>query len=343
MPHSAHTSRFVASCFLFLAAGSLHATSFATPPRADTPLAERVFGPVPLLGSSGRTLTTTSENSTATLNATYRLGSEWGKRPVTEDSLASELPAFQRAALATARAGGATSFYLGTFAGKHVMATNHHVFPSASRCESGVIRFPLLDLAFRCNAFLGTWSEIDLSLFVIDVSKESEARALAEVGANFDFSSPLRKGQELLTVGFGLANNPLRQLVGNSDSDCKVFSPDNEFRFMADPDQLNPGTYSAWSFANGCDVSHGDSGSAMVDRETGRPVGIIWTGRIPKAPAVQSSEYLDSLLNSQGPEVWEELSYGVPAAKIKTTLESALASPSTPETTKEILADLLAD
>jgi hypothetical protein len=308
-------------------------------------LSEAAFGPVPLLGKVGRTLdaSDTAGPREATLNNTYRLGSEWGKRPVTKSSLREATPAFRRAALATARAGGATSFYLGRFADKHVMATNHHVFPTAGRCQSGSIRFPLLGKDFRCSEFLGTWTNIDLSLFVIDVQKASDAGALEEVGANFDFSSPLRKGQPLVTVGFGVADNPLRQLVGNDDSDCKVFSPDDTFRLMADPDRLNPGTYEAWSFANGCDVSHGDSGSAMVDRDTGLPVGLIWTGRIPKAASVQDSLFLDELIDKQSSEVWEELSYGVPAAKIKSELLDTIAAPGTQPSVRVVLEALVAE
>lgn len=312
---------------------------------ADAPLAERAFAPVPLLGKPDRTLGAGASDAAreATLNAQYRLGSEWGKKPVTMASLAGETPEFRRAALATARAGGATSFYLGEFAGAHVMATNHHVFPQASRCLSGSIRFPLLDKSFRCEKFLGSWDSVDLAIFVIAVGRADDAKALAEVGANFDFASPLRKGQELLTVGFGVADNPLRALVGNKDSDCKVFSPDDSFRFMADPDRFNPGPYKSWSFANGCDVSHGDSGSAMVDRATGRPVGIIWTGRIPKDAKVQNSAFLADLIDNQGKEVWEELSYAVPAAKIKEKLEEVVADRATDARTREILEAVLAD
>jgi hypothetical protein len=295
----------------------------------------------PLLG--GRPASSARPGQEATLNETYRLGSEWGKRPVSNSSLAGESPAFRRAALATARAGGATSFYLGTFGGEHIMATNHHVFPSAARCLGSDIRFPLLGLSFKCQEFLGTWDSIDLSLFVIKVDSESDAKALAAVGANFDFASPLKKGQPLLTLGFGVADNPTRALVGNKDSDCKVFSEGDTFRLMSDPDRLNPGTYDAWSFANGCDVSHGDSGSALVDRATGKPIGIIWTGRIPKAKSVQSTAFLDALIASQGVEIWEELSYGVPAAKMKERLELALNEPATPARTRGILESLLAD
>src|SRR5688500_3227633 len=64
----------------------------------------------------------------------YRIGDEWGKAPVTDKQLSEETAVFRRAAMATARAGGGTSFYLGKFAGFHVMATNHHVFPAAWNC-----------------------------------------------------------------------------------------------------------------------------------------------------------------------------------------------------------------
>jgi len=258
-------------------------------------------------------------------------------------NLETETPAFRRAALATARAGGATSFYLGTFAGAHVMATNHHVFPSARQCLGSQIRFPLLGKDFRCKTFLGTWDSVDLALFVIEVGARADAEALAKIGANFDFESKLSKGQELMTMGFGVADNASRTLVGNRDSDCKVFSEDDAFRFMDDPDRLNPGTYKAWSFSNGCDVSHGDSGSAMVDRATGKPIGIIWTGRIPKAKSVQSSTFLDTLIESQGPEIWEELSYGVPAAKIKERLLKAIADARTPSASRVILEAVLSE
>jgi hypothetical protein len=130
-------------------------------------------------------------------------------------------------------------------------------------------------------------------------------------------------------------------MVANGDSDCKVFSPTQDFRLMPDPDALNPGTYDAWSFANGCDVSHGDSGSAMVDRKTGRPVGLIWTGKIPKSPQVQSSRYLAELAAGQSEEIWTELSYAVPASKIKEVLLSALSEGSVSPEDSALLAKVV--
>ena len=258
-------------------------------------------------------------------SADYQIGSEWGKRPVRAADLEKANPEFRRAALATARVGGATGFYLGKFNGRHVMATNHHVLENQYQCIGTTIIFPMLDMRGRCTEFFGSWTDIDLALFVITIDAKDEAK-LAPVGANFAFHKDVYAGQALMTLGFGVAENPARQLMANQDSDCKVFSDARDYHFMADPDALNPGTYSAWSFANGCDVSHGDSGSAMVDRATGEVVGIIWTGKIPKSAKIQDSNYLRQLLESRGGEIWTELSYAVPAVKMSEFLDNLVRS-----------------
>ena len=99
----------------------------------------------------------------------------------------------------------------------------------------------------------------------------------------------------------------------------------DDFTLMGDPDELNPGNYRAWSFAHTCDAGHGDSGSAYVDRSTGRMIGLLWTGRVPKKAEMRSSVYLEQLMNQQGPEVWTQLNYGVPAAKIAEKMRELLA------------------
>jgi hypothetical protein len=270
-------------------------------------------------------------------NDTYQMGSEWGKKPVTQDVLTQKYPAFVRASKAAARAGGGTGFYLGTFAGYHVMATNHHVFPMASSCLGSEIRFPLLGVNGRCETFFGTWTDVDLALFAVKVDSTESLQKMESVAKNFDFRSSLKAGQDLVTVGFGVARNRSRAPVANDDHDCRVISKDNSFVFMADPDDINPGPYKAWSFAHGCDVSHGDSGSAMVDRATGNVVGILWTGRIPKQARVQDSFYLDTLVGTDHEDVWEQLSYAVPAQKIAEFFSALLEKPETPADTRAVL------
>jgi hypothetical protein len=268
----------------------------------------------------------------------YRLGDEWGKRPVTQADLANATPAFRRAALAAVGVGGATGFYLGKFNGAHVVATNHHVMPSDS-CRMRTARFRLLGVNAPCESFLGTWSEIDLTLFTIRVSAADEQKILPVAGP-FRLHHDIAAGQKLLTIGFGTAGNPTGQLMGTQDSDCYAFSPTGEYRLMADPDRLNPGSYRAWSFSIGCDCSHGDSGSAIVDRESGEVVGIIWTGSIPKAAEAQSSATLSRIFREKQEGMWTQLTYAVPARKIGDVLrrhaESAL-----PERTRAVLLEML--
>jgi hypothetical protein len=270
-----------------------------------------------------------------------QLGDTWGKRAVTTANVGAESAPFQRAARATAHVNTATGFYLGSFAGFHVMATNHHVMPSVDDCAGTDVSFPLLGVTGTCTTAFGSWTDIDLALFAIDLS-DADAATLAPVAQNFAFHDPLVAGQPLVTLGFGRANNPGRDLMGNDDADCRVISRTGDYRFMGDPDQLNPGDYDAWSFAHACDVSHGDSGSAMVDRATGKVVGILWTGAFPKVPEAQKSSFLDGLVGTDQPQVWSELSYSVPAPKIGEFLAGVAAGADTDAATKDMLTALLA-
>ena len=129
---------------------------------------------------------------------------------------------------------------------------------------------------------------------------QSDDSLLSQYANPFAFDVSLYRGQELMTVGFGTANNRNRVMVANYDDDCRVFSGEDEFRFMPDPDALNTGSYYAWSFANGCD--NGDFGQAKFGPK--------------KSDRVQNSDFLKTLLDQPTEDVWSELSYAVPAAKI---------------------------
>ncbi len=254
------------------------------------------------------------------LDDTYRIGDEWGKKRVEEEDL-NRSPQLRMIATATGMLNGATSFYIGDYEGYHVVASNNHVCPTS--CLGKSVRFPILNFSAKVIKFFGTWTDIDMSLMAIELTDE-QAAALKPFARPFDFNRAIETGEELITVGFGRGDNPNGYLVANEDSDCKVFSGKDEFRFMRDPDELNPGRYEVWSFANGCDVSHGDSGSAMVDRQSGNVIGIVWTGRIPKSEKVQHSDYLDNMLATHSEEIWKELTYAVPAAKIREFLRVVL-------------------
>lgn len=271
----------------------------------------------------------------------YRLGDEWGKKRVTHQSLASESAAFKRAASATARLPiGGTGFYLGKFNGVHVLATNHHVCPSARQCEGDKASFRVLNKSYTMTKLFISEPNIDLALLALDVPPSDEA-SLKAVAKNFAFKKSIKKGQELITVGFGIGGNPLNYMMANKDSDCKVFSATDEYKHLADPDEFNPADYKAWSFAHACDISHGDSGSAMVDRATGDVVGIVWTGKIPKAKLVQSSSNLSKMFESSSPLIWKELSFAVPAAKIGEYLKKYISDSQIDDETKAVFKAII--
>lgn len=275
-------------------------------------------------------------------NETYQIGTEMGKYPVTADVLKKESDLFRRAAKATAYTGNATAFYLGTFNGYHMMASNHHVYERASQCLNRTLRFPFLgNKGFVCKKFFGSWSDVDLSLFAIEVKKDDDLKELEAVAKNFDFKGSIKQKTPLMTFGFGIANNRTQKMMYNQDSDCKVFSADDDFRFLGDPDELNPGTYKAWSFSVGCDVSHGDSGSAMVDKETGDIIGLLWTGKIPKNPVVRNEGYTDKILKDNSEDIWKELTLAVPAPKIGDFLQDLANNQGTDADTAKTLKALL--
>lgn len=252
----------------------------------------------------------------------YQIGPEWGKKIVKKDSLDSQTKVFQKLAKGTAKIGfgfgGATGFAIGEKDGDVVLATNHHVIGGTKDCKSANISFEMLGISrLKCDKILVTSTDLDLTIFTISGASADAKAKILEVAMPFD-TAPSKKGTQLLTIGYGIAggNDSQKNMMAGQDSDCKTFSPDGEMRFMADPDELNPGPHKTWMFATGCDVSHGDSGSALVERRTGKIVGILSTGKIPKSPKVRDADYLKQIFDEASEDVWKELTFAVPSDKI---------------------------
>lgn len=324
------TNKFLASFALI---------AFSHIPSANAESAQELSSlPDLLLGPSNPLRQTSPHFFDKVKNKTYQIGDEWGKTPI--KSLEDIPQQAHRIAQATAKVGGGTGFYIGKYAGQHIMATNNHVCAGRWSCRKGEsIHFTQLNEYTKIDTYLGGWSDVDLALFSIKMNPSLE-ETLAGLNTGFNFDLTLYANQQLMTFGYGVANNSARSLVGNWDSDCKVASP--EVRYMGDPDTKNPGSYKTWSFSNGCDVSHGDSGSAMIDANTGDVIGLIWTGKIPKSAFIQNSETVVNAINDQDDEIiWNELSYGVPAVKIKSMFETLIREDSTSTNLKEILRSIL--
>lgn len=333
---------------------------------------------IALLASPLAGATTQVTSSPADYVTTYQLGSEWGKLPVRfydVDGLNTPLAHLSRA---TARirikvpgvgpATLATAWYAGRFGDEagsatHLMATNFHVAENMRErdcvyverdgakvtVESPVwfelTQHPTLSgQPLECERVVGAWKEIDFALLALREPSPSVEQRLAGTGRNFAWKPSIKRGQELVTVGFGTANNAGSRMMKNEDSDCRVISADDEFRLLRDPDQINPAPYSAWSFAHGCDISHGDSGSAFADRATGALIGLVWTAGTSPAgrPAwLRDSTALLETFATPHDALWTQLAYAVPAGKIQDYL-SDLVSGAKRSANQVLIQDFLA-
>lgn len=268
----------------------------------------------------------------------YRIGDEWNKKEISKiDQIPSQL---QPAALASAKVGGATGFYIGNHGGKHIMMTNFHVCDGRLSCSPGAyIHFPLLKIYARVGSFLGKWPDIDTALFSININEGDEDK-LADNYLQVRFDHVYKPFDRLASFGFGGAANKARNLTGIWDEDCVVAS--RELRMIADPDSKNPFPYRVWSFSSGCDVSHGDSGSAFIDFDSGEVVGILWTGTVPKKEEAQNSQKLEqAILNQNSRYIWDNLTYTVPASKIGEKFALIRSQPDTDLSLKRIVNSLL--
>lgn len=256
-----------------------------------------------------------------------QIGSNWDKAPFTQEKFASASSTTQKAAMALGHiSGGATSFYIGKISGKHLAVTNHHVYPFG--CRDEMIEFPFMKHTFRCTNLIGTWPQIDTTIFELSVPKPFEDEILPHA-LKFAFEKDVTPGQKLLTMGFGHNRNGLKQPMLDDSEDCKVYSAKNEFRLLLDPDQnLYPGDpdFFAWSLAHACESSQGDSGSAILDRETAEVVAILWTMKSNRAERFQDSSYLNSLITNPNEDVWTQMNYGVPVRKVKEIIAADVMS-----------------
>lgn len=237
----------------------------------------------------------------------YQIGNEFGKIP-----LESSDSVFQAAAVAKFM--GGTAFYLGEHQGKHIMATNYHVLPSALNCISlNTLRFQVGDQYYFCDKFIASFPEIELSLFTIKASGGEEVH----ISAALEFSKEWepQMNEELFLLGYGPTEDQYNRVLHISkDEDCRIFH--EVAQFIHDPDTLHPASYQVWSLPIGCDATPGDSGSPVFS-STGDLIGIFWTGGTPKIEEAKSSYFIEWWRVWEREELWSELSYFVPVTKIR--------------------------
>lgn len=278
----------------------------------------------------------------------YQIGSVNGRFKV-DPAMLGEDSAYRRSVLASGRIVSETAFYIGRFAGEHIAVTNRHVVMGRNPridCVNWKIRFTFLlgPEAVRCAYVIVSWPQLDLALISLQIDSPEAARVLQENALEFDFASPIRFGQPLLTAGYGgFGNEAHDDLMVNQDADCRVMSPDDTFR-LRPVDNPRGASAASWSFALGCDSSPGDSGSAVLDRRSGKVVGVLWTGHTGKPDWIRDSAVLRRRVTQENSGVvWHFLNYATPAPKIREIVLKDLAENRFEERTAEILRVWLSD
>lgn len=197
-----------------------------------------------------------------------------------------------------------TAFVVGSRGSEIILATNYHVMPKKLPCT---VYFTTLGTSASCKRFLGSWKNIELTLFTVTPKNNAfnplKASAIALDG------TPLKRGYRLFTMGYGYYKNKAGRLTVEKSEYCRVFS-DNT-RFIS----ANAG-YGAYSFAHGCEISSSDSGSPIFDFETGKAVGIQWAATVREKDNIIEESFLNNLMTTPTITTWSSLNYAVPAQYI---------------------------
>jgi hypothetical protein len=255
----------------------------------------------------------------------FQIGSTWGAEEVTSNFLNTEnsfeitRAAVNTVYIRTLFAKG-TGFFLGEHNGDMLVATNAHVLKNIPSCTVSpvIIDFNSINLTYTCSKVIGIWRSIDFAIISLNTNPTSH-RALSRIEPlQFDFKADILKNNLLMTIGHGDKNSSGSKLTLKRDEDCRVYSPSEQFKRLKNP--VEKDALSVLSFAMGCDIAPGDSGSPVMDRKTGKVLGIAWSTYSPKPAIVRSQAYMERLREQESEDVWEYLSYAVPASEIRQEL-----------------------
>lgn len=215
-----------------------------------------------------------------------------------------------------------TAFYLGRHYGRHLFMTNHHNIDSSNCSRAKIEFFTNQKLSksktARCEEVLltmGSREGSDLTLFSV---KNSDLKKFIGEGLEIDFTfSPVAKSP-VIHAGFGnnQKSNRTRRHVDlfdmniTADQDCVIASRDSRTL------RLNEISH---NFATGCDIAKGDSGGAIMDRQTGLVVGLIWAIS-PDSGNRSTRELHEEIFGENSDYVWKHMSYAISLSRLSETL-----------------------
>lgn len=224
-----------------------------------------------------------------------------------------------------------TGFYIGKHYNKHLFLTNAHVMKQ-KECKGARISYlnnkDKIGKA-KCEKVLLSLFKKELSDLTLFSIEEDQISDFLGEGLEIDFDYSVRSGELLYQHGFGIkslhgvrdAQRKLREFSPNvaMDSDCAVAGPSGVVAAFVDQ-KID------YNIALGCDMTSGDSGSAIMSRESGKVIGLLWgAGKNPRRRnRISSDELWDSIIGSRDPRVWENMSYAISLKEMLEKLQSYL-------------------
>ncbi len=217
-----------------------------------------------------------------------------------------------------------TGFYIGKHKGNHIFITNHHVM-SKSQCDKAIISFinkSGTTTKADCDQILLAHSSAEHSDITIFTIPEKQLAGFVGKGLTIDWNFKLESKVKLAIAGFGAKLSRVGRVDNqrilrsfrmrlNYDSDCVTLNA--KIYYMT---PFNVGD----TFIIGCDAIGGDSGSAVIERSTGKVVGLLW-GASDKG-TVSSKVLWKELIGTSDPRLFSNSSRAILLKRLKPELES---------------------
>lgn len=204
----------------------------------------------------------------------------------------------------------------------HVLVTNRHVALTFARKKGKGFEFirnpeekPVrAQVDFR-EEYRGRDSRefaVDKVLFIEELSEQAPDLALLQLAKNGALPAPipLHDGGPQAERYVAVIGYPARDSRNDSQAMVKVFGDIYNVKRLA-PGMVATSPKKGWTFTHDCSTLGGNSGSAVIDVETGHAVGLHFGGRFQQANyAVKAKTLLDAVTKLK-------LQVAVPAAPVE--------------------------
>ncbi len=214
-----------------------------------------------------------------------------------------------------------TGFYIGKHNDNHIFVTNAHVM-GRKDCHKSKVTFLTDSLTERrvdCEKILFSKfknDKLDITVFTI---KARNLSSMAGVGLDVNWNFKPVPAMKLAQAGFGIkrlrrgrtGKNQITEykMNLNFDSDCVVVSEKDKLYNLSN-------MKTSFTFFTGCDVVGGDSGSAVIDRESGEVVGLAWGSGDTKG-SLSSEALWGELIGTKDPKLLSYSSFAISMKSVK--------------------------